>query len=199
MLLTRSRCSTPISRIISHPIATLWPPMLFPSSPRKFRIFAVIATLALAVLLTLLVRSLGNKPQAPELTFTNLKGEQISTHSLRGKVLLVNFWATSCATCIAEMPRMVETYNKYHQKGLEFIAVAMRYDPPNYVLNYAETRQLPFQVVLDTEGKFAQAYGDVKLTPTTYLIDKQGRILKRYVGEPSFAELHTLLEQALAA
>jgi peroxiredoxin len=67
------------------------------------------------------------------------------------------------------------------------------------VLNYAETRKLPFHVALDVQGKLAQAFGDVKLTPTTYVIDKQGKILKRYVGQPSFAELHSLLEKALAA
>jgi peroxiredoxin len=134
----------------------------------------------------------------PQVTFTNLKGDKFSTQDLRGKVVMVNFWATSCSTCIAEMPRMIETYNKYNKQGLEFVAVAMSYDPPNYVVNYAETRQLPFHVALDVQGKLAQAFGDVKLTPTTYVIDKQGNVLKRYVGEPSFTELHGLLEKALA-
>jgi peroxiredoxin len=134
----------------------------------------------------------------PQVTFTNLKGDKFSTQDLRGKVVMVNFWATSCSTCIAEMPRMIETYNKYNKQGLEFVAVAMSYDPPNYVVNYAETRQLPFHVALDVQGRLAQAFGDVKLTPTTYVIDKQGNVLKRYVGEPSFTELHGLLEKALA-
>ncbi|MFZ6675416.1 TlpA family protein disulfide reductase [Undibacterium sp. Rencai35W] len=172
--------------------------MLAPSSPRKFKIFSVFAAVALVTLAVLFYQSLSNKAPVPDVTFVNLKGEKISTQSLRGKVVMVNFWATSCTTCVAEMPRMIETYNKYHQQGLEYVAVAMSYDPPNYVLNYTETRQLPFQVALDVEGKLAKAFGDVKLTPTTYVIDKQGNILKRYVGEPSFAELHALLEKALA-
>lgn len=173
--------------------------MLAPSSPRKFKIFAVLATALLLVLGILFYRSLSAKQVMPDVSFTNLQGQQISAHSLRGKVVLVNFWATSCSTCVAEMPHMAETYKKYHAQGLEFIAVAMSYDPPNYVLNFTETRKLPFHVALDVQGKLAQAFGDVKLTPTTYLIDKQGKILKRYVGQPSFAELHSLLEQALAA
>ena len=94
---------------------------------------------------------------------------------------------------------MIATYDKYHGKGLEYVAVAMSYDPPNYVLNYSETRALPFQVALDTDGKLARAFGEVQMTPTTFLIDKQGKILKRYLGAPSFPELHALLEQALAA
>lgn len=92
---------------------------------------------------------------------------------------------------------MVETYRKYHAQGLEFIAVAMQYDPPNYVLNYVETRQLPFQVSLDVQGQLAQAFGNVRMTPTTFVIDKQGKVLKRYLGEPDRAELHALLESAL--
>lgn len=172
--------------------------MLAPSSPRKFAIFSVIAAMALIALVVSFFMNYQSKTPAPAVTFVNLKGEKISSESLRGKVLMVNFWATSCVTCVAEMPKMIETYNKYNKQGLEFVAVAMSYDPPNYVLNYAETRKLPFHVALDTRGQLAKSFGDVRLTPTTYVIDKQGNILKRYVGEPSFSELHTLLEQALA-
>ena len=64
--------------------------------------------------------------------------------------------------------------------------------------NFARTRQLPFKVALDASGAAAKAYGDVALTPTTFVIDKQGKIIKRYVGEPEFESLHKLLEQALA-
>jgi peroxiredoxin len=117
---------------------------------------------------------------------------------LRGKVVLVNFWATSCSTCVQEMPEMVETYKKYSDRGLEFIAVAMSYDPPNYVMNFSESRQLPFKVALDTDGQAAKSFGDVKLTPTTFVIGKDGSILKRYVGIPEFASMHQLLEKALA-
>ncbi|HYD97486.1 MAG TPA: TlpA disulfide reductase family protein [Noviherbaspirillum sp.] len=143
--------------------------------------------------------SLSGSQPAPEVSFTSLSGETVSMQSLRGRVVMVNFWATSCTTCIKEMPQMVQTYNKYKDKGLDFVAVAMSYDPPNYVLNYAQTRQLPFRVALDTRGDIAKSFDDVKLTPTTYVIDKQGRIIKRYVGEPDFAALHQLIEKALAA
>jgi peroxiredoxin len=142
--------------------------------------------------------SLNSRSSAPEIGFTDIKGEKITAASLRGKVVMVNFWATSCTTCIAEMPQMITTYNKYKDQGLEFVAVAMKYDPPNYVLNYAQTRQLPFNVVLDVTGSLAKAYGDVMLTPTTFVIDKQGKIIKRYVGQPEFDALHKLLETALA-
>ena len=92
---------------------------------------------------------------------------------------------------------MVDTYKKYNSQGLEFIAVAMKYDAPNYVINLTETRQLPFKVALDVTGEAAKAYGDVAMTPTTFVIDKDGNIIKRYVGKPDFPALHKLLEQAL--
>lgn len=140
---------------------------------------------------------LGSGKAAPDVTFSSIQGAPITTQSLRGKVVMVNFWATSCTTCVREMPQMIETYNKYKDQGLEFVAVAMSYDPPSYVVNFTETRKLPFKVALDVNGAAAKAYGNVALTPTTFVIGKDGKILKRYVGEPQFAELHALLEKAL--
>ena len=137
--------------------------------------------------------------KAPEVTFISIAGDKISTANLRGKVVMVNFWATSCTTCVKEMPAMVDTYNKFKGQGLEFVAVAMQYDPPNYVLNFTETRKLPFIVALDSGGDIAKSFGDVTLTPTTFVIGKDGTILKRYVGEPDFTEVHALLQKALAA
>lgn len=140
----------------------------------------------------------GGAQAAPEVTYFAIDGKKMSTESLRGKVVMVNFWATSCVTCVKEMPAMVETYNKYKGQGLEFIAVAMQYDPPNYVLNYAETRRLPFTVALDSGGNIAKSFGNVVMTPTTFVIDKDGKIIKRYVGEPEWSALHKLLEKSLA-
>ena len=138
------------------------------------------------------------KDPAPESTFVLLDGARQSTADLKGKVTLVNFWATSCTTCVAEMPQIVATYNQYKGKGYDTLAVAMSYDPPAYVVNYAETRKLPFKVAIDNTGAVAKAWGDVQLTPTSYLLNKKGEIVKRYVGQPDFAELHQLIEKLLA-
>jgi peroxiredoxin len=135
---------------------------------------------------------------APDSTFVLLDGSKKTTADLKGKVTLVNFWATSCVTCVAEMPKMVDTYNKYHGQGYQHMAVAMSYDPPSYVVNYAQTRKLPFQVAIDNTGKVAKDWGEVQLTPTSYVVNKKGEIVKRYVGEPDFAELHQLIEKLLA-
>lgn len=135
---------------------------------------------------------------APASKFVLLDGSSQTTADLKGKVTLVNFWATSCTTCVAEMPQIIATYEKYKGQGFDTLAVAMQYDPPSYVVNFSETRKLPFKVAIDNTGAVAQAWGDVKLTPTTYLVNKRGEIVKRYVGEPNFTELHRLIESLLA-
>lgn len=134
---------------------------------------------------------------APQVTFVSLQGKRITTGDLRGKVVLVNFWATDCVICVREMPQITATYDKYRERGFETIAVAMQYDPPNYVLSYVEKTRLPFTVSLDPMGELARAFGDVKLTPTTFVIDKRGNVAARIIGEPDFPRLHALLEEKL--
>lgn len=135
---------------------------------------------------------------APDVTFTTLEGKTFSMQDLRGKVVLVKFWATSCVTCVKQMPETIAAYKQYTDQGYEAVAVAMDYDPPNFVLNFAETRKLPFPVALDTKGDIARAFGDIRLTPTAFLIDKKGNIIKRYLGEYDVAEFHATVEKALA-
>lgn len=155
-----------------------------------------VLTLLITTLLLITLAACG-KQAAPNVSFTDIKGNKISLEQFKGKVVMVNFWATSCTTCVGEMPDMIKTYEKYHAQGLEYVAVAMSYDRPDYVVNFTETRKLPFNVALDLDGKLAQQFGDVKLTPTTFVIDKQGMIIKKYVGAPEFYELHRLLEQQI--
>ena len=135
---------------------------------------------------------------APPSTFVLLDGSEHTTQDLQGKVTLVNFWATSCTTCVAEMPEIIATHNKYHAKGFDTLAVAMSYDPPSYVVNFAESRKLPFKVALDNTGAVAKAWGDVRLTPSTFIVNKRGEIVKSFVGAPNFPELHQLIEKLLA-
>lgn len=167
--------------------------------PVSRRHLATAALLAAAVAAGWLAfgRSAAVEP-APQVNYTLLDGQQLSTDKLKGQVVLVNFWATSCTTCVAEMPQIMATHEKYKAKGYQTVAVAMSYDPPAYVANFAKTRQLPFGVAIDNTGAIAKSFGDVKLTPTTYLINKRGEIVKRYVGAPDFAALHTLVEKLLA-
>lgn len=139
----------------------------------------------------------GNAKTAPDVAFTTLEGERFTMQDLRGKVVLVKFWATSCVTCVAQMPDNIKNYNALKDRGYDTIAVAMQYDPPNYVKNFTESRKLPFKVVVDATGELARAFGDVKLTPTAFLIDRQGNIIRRYLGNYDKESFLATVEKAL--
>jgi peroxiredoxin len=145
----------------------------------------------------LLLAGCGQPQPAPEVTFVSLQGERIAARDLLGKVVIVKFWATDCPVCVKEMPDMVRTYVRYRDRGLEFIAVAMQHDPPNYVIRYAQGNRLPFKIALDPMGELAKAYGDVRLTPTTFVIDRRGNIVSRTQGETDLAKFNALLEEKL--
>ncbi len=149
-------------------------------------------------LLSVLFITLNDKKQAPELTFNTIEGKKITMSSLKGQIVLVNFWATDCPGCIAEMPKLVETYNTYHAKGLEIIAVAMPTDPISQVQNYAQKNKLPFPVVHDGDGEITTHFDDVRLTPTTFMIDQQGHLMGKIIGEMDFTALTGQLDKSLA-
>lgn len=163
------------------------------AAPRKF-----IIPLVILGLLAFLGFSLANKAQAPDVTFTTIAGKTIKMSELKGKIVLVNFWATDCPGCIAEMPELIETYKQYHDKGFEVIAVSMSYDPPSQVLNYTKKNALPFPVMHDSMSEIAIQFNDVRLTPTSFIMDKQGKIIRKVIGELDFAALRGLLDEKLA-
>jgi peroxiredoxin len=158
---------------------------------------AVLATLAIGVGVFLSFGSAGPHGVVPTVGYTLLDGTQSDTTQWRGKVVLLNFWATSCSICVAEMPRIVATHEKFHARGFETLAVAMSYDPPVSVVRFAESRKLPFGVAIDNTGEIAKAFGDVPGTPITFVLNRRGEIVQRYVGEPDFAALEQLVDRLL--
>jgi peroxiredoxin len=136
---------------------------------------------------------------APASEFMLLDGTKASTAELQGKVTLVNFWSTACIVCTTEMDRLAATYDKYHGRGFDTLAIAMGSDSPLDVALFAETRHVPFKVAIDTGGSLAKTWGDIDAAPTMFLLDKHGAIVKRFVGDPDFDELQRLIEQLLAS
>ena len=122
-----------------------------------------------------LVYALMEKPAAPASTFTTLEGKTLSL----------------------DQHDLIQTYNQYKDRGFVIVAVAMSYDPPNYVANFAKTRQLPFPVALDVNGEHAHAFGDVQVTPTSFLIGKDGRIIEQKLGDVDFNQRKALLDKEL--
>lgn len=132
-------------------------------------------------------------PIAPETTFSTITGKKIALSELRGKPIIVTFWATDCASCLKEIPHLIELYQQYHPKGLEIIAVAMAYNPPNHVIDMSHAQQLPYDIALDLQSENAHAFGDVSLTPTTFLIAPDGTIALQKTGLFDLNEMKTQL------
>jgi peroxiredoxin len=158
----------------------------------------LVVPVAILAILAFVGFTYSRNMQAPEVTFTTIEGKKISMSELKGKVILVNFWSTDCAACVREMPDLVKTYNANKSKNFEVIAVAMPYDPPAQVLNYATQKSLPFPVMHDGFGEITDKFGGVHLTPTTYIFDKQGKRLFYTVGALDFTSLNQLLDKVLS-
>lgn len=155
---------------------------------------AVLALIGIALALWLAPSGL---QQAPQVSFTTLDGRQLSLQQLRGRPVLVNFWATTCPGCVKEMPHLVALYNKLSAQGFEIIGVSMNYDPPDQVQALQDKRQLPYPLTMDLDSRFSQAFGDVQLTPTSFLIAPDGRIVIHKIGELDMARLEATVRNLL--
>jgi peroxiredoxin len=138
-----------------------------------------------------------NATQAPDVTFTTITGQRIELKALQGKPVLVTFWATDCPGCIQEIPHLLEVYNQYHPRGLEIIAVAMYYDVPSHVAAMTQAKQLPYHVALDLKAEHAKAFGEVRLTPTSFVIAPDGRVTMHKVGAFDLPDMKTRIETLL--
>jgi peroxiredoxin len=176
-------------------------PNPFTDTPFKKRFMSSKATLMLATSLALffiLINALNQgTSKAPDVAFSTITGHKIALNALQGKPVIVTFWATDCAECLREIPDLIELYKQYHQQGLEIIAVAMDYDPPNHVIDLSKDLQLPYHVALDITGEQARAFGHVQLTPTTFLITPSGLIDLQKTGAFDLSELKSHIEKLL--
>jgi len=147
---------------------------------RRAPLLAVLAAIVvLAAVLTWLLPS-STPPKQTE--FVLLDGRTVSLASLRGRPVLVSFWATSCAPCVEELPDLVRLYHEWQPRGFELIAVAMPYDPPSLVQQFVQQRGVPYPVALDLDGKVTSAFGGVPYVPAAFLLAPNGRIELQYTG-----------------
>lgn len=138
--------------------------------------------------------SLRNK-QAPPLARTGLDNQPVDLAALRGRVVLLNFWATWCAPCQVEMPRFIAWQSKYKADGLSIIGVSMD-DDAAPVASFVRQRRLNYPIVIGDE-KLGLAYGGVLGLPVTYLIDRQGIIRARFQGESHLDAMETAFRKLL--
>lgn len=136
---------------------------------------------------------------APDIGLMTLDGKELQLASLHGRPVLVTFWATTCNSCVSEIPHLIGLYDELAPQGLEIIGIAMDYDPPNRVLALRKARNIPYPVALDIQADAARAFGNVRLTPTSFLIGPDGRITYQHTGEMNIAALRKDILAMLAA
>ena len=156
----------------------------------------IVAALVAILFLGLITNTiLPNK--APNLKVSSTKGETMMIYDKNYKFTIINFWATDCPGCIKEMPQLADAYNKYKKQGIQIIAISVFYDPPSQVLNFIKKNEIPFPVVIDADNKIAQRFENIRLTPTSVLINQKGQIIDQIVGEIDFDNLEKLLSKNL--
>jgi cytochrome c biogenesis protein CcmG/thiol:disulfide interchange protein DsbE len=117
---------------------------------------------------------------APDFSLQDINGHSLDLASYRGKVVLLNFWATWCTPCGAEIPIFVQWQDNYRPQGLQIIGISMD-DGPQPVREFYQQHKMNYPVAVGTD-KLAQSYGGVLGLPVSFLIDRDGKIAAKYVG-----------------
>lgn len=134
---------------------------------------------------------------APAVTFKLTQGHSIELEHLKGKPVLINFWATTCSICREEMPDLKKLYTEFNHQGLEMIGVAIYYDPPNEVLKFLENHNIPYPIALDVDKALSKAFRNIHLTPTTVLISPEGFVVDKVTGRFSFETMRKKIQNML--
>jgi cytochrome c biogenesis protein CcmG, thiol:disulfide interchange protein DsbE len=124
---------------------------------------------------------------APDFTLTDLQGGKLNLADYKGKVILLDFWATWCVPCQTEIPRFIEWQKKHGAQGFQVIGISMD-DDESAARAFVKRYSLNYPVAMGTE-KLAESYGGVLGLPANIIIDRQGRILSKHVGETDLTAL----------
>ncbi|AHK78409.1 redoxin [Ectothiorhodospira haloalkaliphila] len=166
---------------------------------KKRDVFIGIFVLALTgALLALWLAPEGGRT-APQVEMETLDGSTLHLADLQGQPVLLTFWATTCPSCVEEIPHFNQLKAEYGERGLQVIGVAMHYDPPAQVAEMVRRRNVNYTVALDRDDQVAPAFGNVQLTPTTFLISPRGRIAYQKMGDLDWERVEKHLDRWLPA
>ncbi|HZU06784.1 MAG TPA: TlpA disulfide reductase family protein [Chloroflexota bacterium] len=165
-------------------------------APRAWRAGGLLALLAIAVACGQPAAAARLGSPAPDFALQNVDGTTVRLSELRGKPVVVNFWATWCAPCREEMPAMQEVYEQYRDRGLVILAVNMEEDV-RLVRRWIEQGGFTFTFLLDSEGELVKRY-NVTAAPTSYFIGRDGVIRDLKLGALSRSEMQAKVEKLLA-
>lgn len=135
-------------------------------------------------------------PAAPAFKLKDLSGKEVQLNDFKGKVLVLNFWATWCGPCRFETPALVEFRQSYLKRGVEIVGVSLDDDGTEGVSKFVEQYKVPYPILMG-DSSAIDAYGPIEAVPTTFIIDKDGRIRNRHVGLFSIDDLKAEIESLL--
>ena len=151
---------------------------------------------ALWIAITLFVGAAIAQDRAPNFSLMTSSGQTVELKKLQGKAVVVNFWATWCGPCRAEIPGMAEIYGKYKDKGVEIVGVSLDDRGWSVVNPFVQKLGIPYPVVLGND-QVVQAYGGIDAIPTTFFVDKKGTVVKKHVGYMSKDDFEKILRSVL--
>lgn len=122
---------------------------------------------------------------APAFALRDLDGREFSLASLRGQVVLLDFWATWCAPCRKSMPELEALHQRYRARGVTVLGVSIDEGSPKKVRGFVKARRLTYPIAIDTDRAPAWAAYKVKAVPAAFLIDRDGRIVAQWTGQPA--------------
>jgi thiol-disulfide isomerase/thioredoxin len=134
---------------------------------------------------------------APDFTLKTLDGKDVQLSSLRGKAVLLNFWATWCEPCKIEMPWLVDLQKKYGPQGLQIVGVAMDDSGEKTIADFAKKMQVNYTVLLGSE-KVAQRYGGLDGLPTSFFLGRDGKVVDMALGLVSESTIEDAIKRSLA-
>lgn len=143
--------------------------------------------IALVISAYFIFSSLSLRP-APDISMTGLNGQAIDTLKRNNKQLLITFWATTCSSCVQEMPHLIDLQNRFADQ-IDIVGVAMSYDNLDHIREMVKRRGLNYNIVHDQSGAIGEAFGGIRLTPTNFLVSAQGQIIYQKIGDINFHKL----------
>ncbi|HEB57978.1 MAG TPA: TlpA family protein disulfide reductase [Gammaproteobacteria bacterium] len=140
----------------------------------------------------------GKPTPAPEVNLELTDGRHMTLSQLRPRVVVLNFWASTCTICVREFPQLEELRRNYRARGVEVIGVVMFYDSPANAMRLVQAMGLEIPMTLDIRAEIAGAFGGIRGTPTTFVIDGHGMIRAYTQGRLDFDDLRQTLDTILA-